>query len=118
MARLSLVLVGALVLMIGVVASPSIREDTGEPCRALEKLAFAQALLTIQSPDEPYRLAMRQTIANTLLREGRFDGHTGRAAASRRVQAPPYFGCALGYWQILLNPSTLDSWLAAMWLPG
>jgi len=114
--RIALALVAVLALLITMVAAPSIREDTGEPCRALEKLAVARALLTVNAPEEPYFIAMRQTIANTLTRERQPDGQTGRkAAARRRAAVPTYFGCAMGYWEVLLQPSSLDHWLAAMW---
>lgn len=112
--------IGAVVVAIILLAAiPSIREDTGEPCRALEKLVVARALATPPSDIEPYRMAMRQTIANTLQRERNMDGKTGRAAASRvRRGIPAYFGCALGYWDIAIWPEQLDVWLAAMWMPG
>jgi hypothetical protein len=112
--------IGAVILAIILVAAiPSIREDTSEPCRALEKLAVAHALSTPHSAVEPYRVAMRQTIANTLQRERHMDGKTGRAAASRMHRnLPAYFGCALGYWDIAIWPERLDTWLAAMWGPG
>ncbi len=119
MGRVIWVILGLVVAVIVVVAAPSVREDTGEPCRALEKLAVARALASTSSGLEPYRMAMRQTIANTLTRERQMDGHAGRAAANRRHRGvPPYFGCAAGYWEIAIWPERLDLWLAAMWLPG
>ena len=106
----------ALVVVVAALAIPSVREKTGEPCRAFEKLAVSRALLPPGDADEPYRIAMRQTIANSLMRERRFDGHTGRMAATTWYGGMPSdLACATAYWEIMLIPGRLDPWLGAMW---
>jgi hypothetical protein len=114
-----LVMVALAAMSIVAVAVPSVRERTSEPCSALEKLAVRGALASPFDAAEPYRAAMRHTIANTLVRERQMEGHAGRAAATRRHGGvPAYLGCAAGYWEVLLRTDRLDPWLAAMWLPG
>lgn len=116
MGRVLVALFAVVVLGVLMVAWPSMSESTSEPCRALEKLAIARALETEVDPDQPYRLAMRHTIANTLTRDGQLTGASGARAANRRLRPiPTYVGCAIGYWQVSLSPFTLDAWLAAMW---
>jgi hypothetical protein len=114
-----LVMAALVATTIVAIAAPSVRERTSEPCSALEKLAVRDALASSYDPAEPYRVAMRHTIANTLVRERQMEGRAGRAAASRRHGGvPAYLGCAAGYWEVLLRSDRLDPWLAAMWLPG
>ena len=106
----------AVVGCVALVAWPSMVESTSEPCRALEKMAIARALAPDPDDAQPYRDAMRQTIANTLSRDNQLNGSAGARAANRRLRPiPPYVGCAIGYWQIQLAPSALDGWLAGMW---